>query len=56
MLIVEGREDKTTPLREAKAYLECFARGRLCEMDGGHFAFVEHTLAFNLIAEEFFYE
>jgi hypothetical protein len=24
-------------------------------MDGGHFAFAEHPLTFNIIAEEFFY-
>ena len=55
VLIVEGRADTTTPMTEAKAYLACFARGKLCEIEGGHFAFAEHPLAFNLIAEEFLY-
>ena len=55
VLIVEGREDRTTPLREAEAYLGCFSRGRLRIIEGGHFAFVEYPLTFNLIAEEFFY-
>lgn len=55
VLIVEGRADTTTPMAEAKAYLACFARGKLCEIEGGHFAFAEHPLAFNLIAEEFLY-
>lgn len=53
-LIVEGRTDTTTPLKEAKAYLACLQKGALEEMDGGHFAFAEKPLTFNLIAEEFF--
>ena len=56
VLLVQGREDTTTPLKEAQAYLQCLKRGRLLEMDGGHFAFCQHPVAFNLIAEEFFYE
>ena len=56
VLLVEGRADKTTPLQEAKAYLECFRNGELRLIDGGHFAFVDSPVAFNLIAEEFFYE
>lgn len=54
VLIVEGEADKTTPLSEAKAYLQSLRNGRLKTMQGGHFAFAEHPLAFNLIAEEFF--
>ncbi len=56
VLLVEGREDTTTPLKEARAYLDCLERGALKEIEGGHFAFLEHALTFNLIAEEFFYE
>ncbi len=56
VLIVEGEEDKTTPLQEAQAYLQCFENGRLQKIQGGHFAFAENPLRFNLIAEEFFYE
>jgi pimeloyl-ACP methyl ester carboxylesterase len=56
VLIVQGREDKTTTLQEAEIYLQHFPSARLRQMAGGHFAFVEHPLAFNLIAEEFFYE
>ena len=55
VLLVQGRGDFTTPKREAEAYLACLKRGRLVMMDGGHFAFAEYPLAFNLIAEEFFY-
>ena len=55
VLIVQGEGDTTTPKREAEAYLACLQRGRLVMMDGGHFAFAEHPLAFNLIAEGFFY-
>jgi pimeloyl-ACP methyl ester carboxylesterase len=55
VLIVQGEEDTTTPKKEAEAYLACMKRGRLVMMNGGHFAFAEHPLTFNLIAEEFFY-
>ncbi|MBO5737483.1 MAG: alpha/beta hydrolase [Clostridia bacterium] len=55
VLLVQGKEDTTTPKKEAEAYLACLQRGRLVMMDGGHFAFAEHPLAFNLIAEGFFY-
>ncbi len=54
--IIEGREDKTTPLAEAKAYLQHFPDGRLQEMEGGHFAFAEFPLAFDFITEEFLYD
>lgn len=56
VLIVEGTEDTTTPLKEARAYLDCFKNGELKTIEGGHFAFVQNPLSFNLIAEEFFYE
>ena len=55
VLLVQGKADTTTPKKEAEAYLACFKKGRLKMIDGGHFAFAEHPLAFNLIAEEFFY-
>ncbi len=53
--IVEGERDTTTPLAEANAYLECFQNGSLRLMTGGHFAFAENPLQFNLITEEFLY-
>jgi pimeloyl-ACP methyl ester carboxylesterase len=53
-LIVEGKEDKTTPQKEAELYLSCLKRGELKNIEGGHFAFAEYPVAFNLIAEEFF--
>lgn len=56
VLLVQGSEDTTTPKKEAEAYLACLKRGRLCAMQGGHFAFAEYPIPFNLIAEEFFYE
>lgn len=56
VLIVEGEEDTTTPLAEAKIYLENLQNGRLQSMQGGHFAFAEHPLVFNLIAEGFLYD
>ncbi len=54
VLIVEGEGDTTTPLREAQAYLACFEGAALKRIRGGHFAFAEHPLEFNLIAEEYF--
>ncbi|MBQ8342959.1 MAG: alpha/beta hydrolase [Clostridia bacterium] len=56
VLIVQGNADTTTPLKEAQAYLKCIKKGRLIEMNGGHFAFMDDPLTFNLIAEEFFYD
>ena len=56
VLIVEGRGDTTTPMKEAKAYAECFPKSKIVTMDGGHFAFAEYPAQFNLITEEFFYE
>lgn len=53
--MVVGEEDKTTPIEEAEAYLVCLENGWIKRMEGGHFAFAEHPLAFNLIAEEFFF-
>jgi pimeloyl-ACP methyl ester carboxylesterase len=53
-LIVEGKEDRTTPQKEAEIYLSCLKRGELKNIEGGHFAFAEYPVAFNLIAEEFF--
>ena len=55
-LIVVGEKDKTTPLSEAQVYLQSLQNGRLRRMQGGHFAFAEYPLAFNLIAEEFLYD
>ena len=55
VLMVVGEEDKTTPIEEAEAYLVCLENGWIKRMEGGHFAFAEHPLAFNLIAEEFFF-
>lgn len=53
VLIIEGRADKTTPIDEARAYLAVLPNGKLKLMDGGHFAFLENPLAFNLLVEEF---
>ncbi len=54
VLLVEGERDTTTPMEEAEIYLRSLRNGRLRTMPGGHFAFVENPLRFNLIAEEFF--
>lgn len=55
VLLVCGNKDTTTPTKEAEAYAKVLKKGRLKTMDGGHFAFAEHPLAFNLIAEDFFF-
>lgn len=55
-LLVEGTRDTVTPLAEARAYLQSFPRACLTQIEGGHFAFAENPVAFNLIAEEFLYE
>ena len=56
VLLVQGEQDTTTPKKEAEAYLSCLKRGRMRMMQGGHFAFAEYPVPFNLIAEDFFYE
>ena len=55
VLLVEGIWDKVTPMREAEEYLRCFKNGKLQTVSGGHFAFIDEPLLFNMIAEEFFY-
>lgn len=55
VLIVQGTEDFVTTRAEAEAYLERFSKGSMKTIEGGHFAFAENPVAFNLIAEEFFY-
>ena len=55
VLIVEGTDDKVTTRAEAQAYLKCFPKGKMRMIEGGHFAFAENPVSFNLIAEEFFY-
>lgn len=54
VLLVCGEDDTTTPIKEAQAYLAVLKRGKLQTITGGHFAFLENPLPFNLIAEEFF--
>lgn len=54
VLLVEGLQDRVTTLKEAEIYNEHFVRSRLVLTEGGHFAFAQYPLAFNLIAEEFF--
>ncbi len=56
VLIIQGEEDTTTPLKEAEAYLHCLKNGKLKRMQGGHFAFAEHPHPFNFITEEFLYD
>ncbi len=53
VLIIQGKEDETTPMKEARAYLAAFPKAKLKVMEGGHFAFVQHPLPFNLAVEEF---
>lgn len=53
VLIIEGAQDTVTPLAEAEAYAACFLDVRLTKIEGGHFAFVENPVLFNLATEEF---
>lgn len=54
VLLVCGEQDTTTPKKEAEAYLKVLKNGKLQMITGGHFAFMEKPLVFNLMAEEFF--
>ncbi len=56
VLLVQGEGDTVTPLKEVNEYLVCLKHAKLIQMSGGHFAFCEYPAAFNLIAEEYFYE
>ena len=56
VLLVQGKDDYTTPKKEALAYLKCIQKGKLVEIQGGHFAFMDDPFTFNLIAEEFLYD
>lgn len=53
VLILQGKTDTVTPVKAAQAYLASFPCATLRMIDGGHFAFAEKPLAFNLITEEF---
>ena len=54
-LILEGARDTTTTLAEAEIYQNRLKRATLKVVDGGHFAFVDNPLVFNLNVEEFLY-
>lgn len=55
VLLIQGTRDNVTTMAEAKVYLEHFPCAALQTLEGGHFAFVENPLVFNLTAEEFLY-
>ena len=55
VLIVEGERDFVTTEQEAQIYLKAFPNAEMKRIEGGHFAFAEYPIAFNLIAEEFLY-
>ena len=54
VLLVEGTRDTVTTKAEAEAYERAFPNARLQTIEGGHFAFAENPVVFNLLAEEFF--
>lgn len=56
VLIIQGDKDKTTPLKEALAYVRAFPNAKIKEINGGHFAFLDDPTAFNLLVEEFLYD
>jgi pimeloyl-ACP methyl ester carboxylesterase len=53
VLIIEGERDEVTPMKEARAYCDVMQNARLTTIDGGHFAFAENPVAFNILVEEF---
>lgn len=53
VLIVEGNLDNVTTLYEATVYEKSLKNAKLTMIEGGHFAFVENAVSFNLIVEEF---
>jgi pimeloyl-ACP methyl ester carboxylesterase len=53
VLIIEGERDEVTPVKEARAYCDVMQNARLTTIDGGHFAFAENPVAFNILVEEF---
>lgn len=53
VLIVQGERDTVTPACEAHAYRSVMKNARLVTLDGGHFAFAENPVAFNILVEEF---
>lgn len=55
VLIVQGTRDKTVSSAEAEAYVDAFPWAKMKKIEGGHFAFAENPVVFNLIAEEFLY-
>ena len=55
VLIVQGKKDKTVREEEALIYLDAFPWAKMKTIDGGHFAFAENPVAFNLITENFLY-
>ena len=54
-LIIQGKKDKTVREEEALAYLDVFPWAKMKKIDGGHFAFAENPVVFNLMIEEFLY-
>ena len=55
VLILEGEKDGVTTGKEAEIYAASFPNAKLCFVPGGHFAFVDDPLTFNLLTEEFLY-
>lgn len=53
-LIIEGRQDTTTPKKQAEIYLKKLQNAKIYYMDGGHFAFLENPVKFIERTEEFF--
>jgi len=54
-LIVEGERDFVTTEQEAQIYVRSFPNAVMKRIEGGHFAFAEFPIAFNLMVEEFLY-
>lgn len=54
VLLVNGSEDRETPVSSAEVYKQCIRGSRLFVMEGcGHFAFLDQPQTFQLAVEEF---
>lgn len=55
-LIVEGDDDKETPMYMAKRFQRGIKNCELVTIKGGHFAFIDDYLSFNIIVKDFLTE
>ena len=54
-LIIQGMGDRVTTKEEAVIYQNALQNAKIEYIDGGHFAFAENPVLFNIKTEEFLY-